>query len=147
VAEILAAREAKTAPPPLAPQEVETEREKAISAEVQARLDSIEKRLEGQEGERAEGLSYLFMAKQHQARGEDKDALKMYELAQPFFPGNEKLERKIEKLRIKVSEKVPEKQTASLDEHAKQGIEHVQEEVDSLNAKRRRKASNRGRGR
>ena len=76
-----------------------------ISVEVQARLDSIEKRLEGQEGERAEGLSYLFMAKQHQARGEDGSALKMYEMARPYFDGNEKLERKIERLREKIEEK------------------------------------------
>lgn len=103
VAEILAQRQANDAQP--VPQAEQTEREKAISAEVQARLDSIEKRLEGQEGERAEGLSYLFMAKQHQARGEDGSALRMYELARPFFPGNEKLERKIEKLRIKQTTK------------------------------------------
>jgi len=99
VAEILAQREANATAPK--PQPDQTEREKAISVEVQARLDSIEKRLEGQDGERAEGLSYLFMAKQHQARGEDASALRMYELAQPFFPSNEKLERKIEKLRAK----------------------------------------------
>ena len=99
VAEILAQREANATVPK--PQLEQTEREQTISAEVQARLDSIEKRLEGQDGERAEGLSYLFMAKQHQARGEDASALRMYELAQPFFPSNEKLERKIEKLRAK----------------------------------------------
>ncbi|RMZ82224.1 hypothetical protein DV738_g1914, partial [Chaetothyriales sp. CBS 135597] len=49
-----------------------------ISAEVQARLDSIERRLQGQDGERAEGLSYLFMAKQHEARGEVSSALKIH---------------------------------------------------------------------
>lgn len=96
VTEILASR-TLNAPDP-APQ-------KDISAEVQQRLDSIEKRLEGQDGERAEGLSYLFMAKQHQARGEDGSALKMYELAQPHFPGNEKLEKKIQKLKEKIQTK------------------------------------------
>jgi len=94
VSEILAAR-ALNAPDP-APT-------KTISEEVQRRLESIEKRLEGQEGERAEGLSYLLMAKQHQARGEDSSALKMYQLAQPFFPENEKLVGKIEKLREKIA--------------------------------------------
>lgn len=104
VAEILAQRAQNESQAGLPPsQQAQTERERAVSAEVQARLDSIEKRLEGQEGERAEGLSYLFMAKQHQARGEISSALRMYELAQPFFPDNEKLERKIEKLRHKVS--------------------------------------------
>lgn len=93
VSEVLAARAQKVEPVPVEP---------VITAEVQARLDRIEKRLEGQDGERAEGLSYLFMAKQHQARGEDSSALRMYELAQPFFPGNEKLDRKIEKLRAKM---------------------------------------------
>lgn len=68
---------------------------KGISEEVQRRLDSIEQRLEGQEGARAEGLSYLLMAKQHQARGEDGSALKMYRLAKPYFPENEKLAKKI----------------------------------------------------
>lgn len=96
VSQLLASRAVAAPEPP--PQ-------KDISAEVQARLDSIEKRLEGQDGERAEGLSYLFMAKQHQARGEDGSALKMYELAQPYFEGNEKLERKIERLREKIKEK------------------------------------------
>ncbi|OAP65448.1 hypothetical protein AYL99_01420 [Fonsecaea erecta] len=94
VSEILAAR-ALNAPNP-APQ-------KSISEEVQRRLDSIEKRLEGQDGERAEGLSYLFMAKQHQARGELGSALKMYELARPYFPDNEKLKGKIERLRERLA--------------------------------------------
>ncbi|KIW89430.1 uncharacterized protein Z519_09586 [Cladophialophora bantiana CBS 173.52] len=99
VSEILAAR-ALNAPDP-APQ-------KSISEEVQRRLDSIEKRLEGQDGERAEGLSYLFMAKQHQARGEFGSALKMYELARPYFPDNEKLKGKIERLREKLAAKMRE---------------------------------------
>jgi len=140
VAEILAAREAKAAPPSAVPQQAETEREQAISAEVQARLDSIEKRLEGQEGERAEGLSYLFMAKQHQARGEDGNALKMYELAQPFFPGNEKLVRKIEKLRAKLlSSRKRERQTTFEDDTAEQRRETVQENSDSQRTRGRRK--------
>ena len=73
-----------------------------ISEEVQHRLASIEQRLAGQEGARAEGLSFLLMAKQHQARGEDLSALKMYRLARPYFPGNAKLEAKIKALDGKV---------------------------------------------
>ena len=103
VSEILAAR-ALSAPDPMPT--------KAVSEEVQRRLDSIEKRLEGQDGERAEGLSYLFMAKQHQARGEDSSALKMYELAQSYFPDNEKLQCKIEKLREKLARKKEESDTS-----------------------------------
>jgi Kinesin motor domain len=93
VTEILAAR---TLNAPIQPPT------KDISSEVQRRLDSIEQRLAGQDGERAEGLSYLFMAKQHQARGENGSALKMYQLAQPYFPENEKLMRKIESLKAKL---------------------------------------------
>lgn len=74
----------------------------AISEEVQRRLVSIEQRLSGQEGTRAEGLSFLLMAKQHQARGEASSALKMYRMARPYFPGNEKLERKIEGLSVRL---------------------------------------------
>nr|KAK5445670.1 hypothetical protein LTR18_003589 [Exophiala xenobiotica] len=105
VSEILAAR-ALNAPDP-APT-------KTISEEVQRRLDCIEKRLEGQEGERAEGLSYLLMAKQHQARGEDASALKMYDLARPYFPDNEKLAGKIEKLKEKVAVRRQEETSAAV---------------------------------
>ncbi|EME41978.1 hypothetical protein DOTSEDRAFT_72918 [Dothistroma septosporum NZE10] len=73
-----------------------------ISDEVQKRLDALEKRVEGQETERAEGLQYLLMAKQHQVRGEDVSALKMYQLALPHFPGNEKLVRKMSALQDKI---------------------------------------------
>jgi hypothetical protein len=66
-----------------------------LSEEVQKRLDALEKRVGGQENERAEGLQFLLMAKQHQARGENASALRMYQLAIPHFPGNEKLMRKV----------------------------------------------------
>ncbi|KAL4892671.1 P-loop containing nucleoside triphosphate hydrolase protein [Aspergillus ambiguus] len=69
-----------------------------LSEQVQRRLELLEQRIEGSEDARAEGLSYLLMAKQHQARGEDSSALKMYQLALPFFPDNEKLASKIAKL-------------------------------------------------
>ncbi|OQO11361.1 hypothetical protein B0A48_05617 [Cryoendolithus antarcticus] len=73
-----------------------------MSDEVQKRLEALEKRVEGQETEQSEGLQYLLMAKQHQVRGEEASALKMYMLAQPYFQGNEKLERKIEGLRHRI---------------------------------------------
>lgn len=79
--------------------------EAVISDEVQRRLDALEKRVEGQETERAEGLQYLLMAKQHQLRGEDANALKLYELALPHFPGNAKLARKIGVLKDKIESK------------------------------------------
>ena len=76
-----------------------------ISEEVQKRLDALEKRVGGQETERAEGLQFLLMAKQHQVRGEDASALRMYQLAQPHFPGNEKLMRKVVALQDRIREK------------------------------------------
>lgn len=70
-----------------------------LNEQVQRRLELLEQRIEGTEDSRAEGLSYLLMAKQHQARGEDSSALKMYQLALPFFPHNEKLVAKISTLK------------------------------------------------
>lgn len=85
----------------------------AVSDEVQRRLDALEKRVQGQENERAEGLQYLLMAKQHQVRGENASALKMYELALPHFPGNEKLVGKMSALRRKIEAKRMEKEAAA----------------------------------
>ncbi|KAH8595257.1 P-loop containing nucleoside triphosphate hydrolase protein [Bisporella sp. PMI_857] len=78
-----------------------------ISEEVQKRLDALERKIENGEAEesRAEGLRFLLMAKQHKERGEDSSALKMYEMALPFFPGQEKLLRKIDHLRAKIQAK------------------------------------------
>ncbi|OGM50143.1 kinesin family protein [Aspergillus bombycis] len=73
-----------------------------LNEQVQKRLEMLEQRIEGTEDARAEGLSFLLMAKQHQARGEDSFALKMYQLALPFFPDNEKLARKINTLKQRV---------------------------------------------
>jgi len=97
------------------PQEQSASAAKGISEEVQRRLESIEQRLEGQEGARAEGLSYLLMAKQHQVRGEDGSALKMYRLARPYFPENEKLVKKIaameDRIHAKREEEAPHNQS------------------------------------
>jgi DNA uptake protein ComE-like DNA-binding protein len=78
-----------------------------ISEAVQRRLEALEKKIEDgdAEDERAEGLRFLLMAKQHKERGEDHSALKMYEMAVPFFPGQEKLQKKIESLKTKISAK------------------------------------------
>lgn len=75
----------------------------ALSADLQKRLTSLEQRVA--EKEDSEGLQYLLMAKQHQARGEDGSALKMYQLARPFFPRNEKLAGKITMLQERVGRK------------------------------------------
>ena len=94
---------------------------KAISDEVQKRLDSIEQRLEGQDGAKAEGLSYLLMAKQHQAREEYGSALKMFQLALPYFPENTKLLRKIGGLKVKLQ---TSKEQAQLIVEKSQPIDH-----------------------
>jgi len=70
-----------------------------LNVDVQRRLEALEQRIQSQQDEKTEGLQYLYMAKQHQARGENASALKMYELAESFFPGNEKLTSRIKKLR------------------------------------------------
>lgn len=84
-----------------------------ISDEVQRRLNALEKRVEGQETERAEGLQYLLMAKQHQVRGEDASALTMYQLALPHFPGNEKLVKKVAALQDRLAARKAEKRNSA----------------------------------
>ncbi|PMD20540.1 kinesin-domain-containing protein [Hyaloscypha hepaticicola] len=86
-----------------------------ISEAVQRRLEALERKIESGEAEeaRAEGLRFLLMAKQHKERGEDLSALKMYELAVPFFPDQEKLQKKIENLRAKIQAKREEAARAS----------------------------------
>ncbi|KAI9369951.1 P-loop containing nucleoside triphosphate hydrolase protein [Aspergillus egyptiacus] len=76
-----------------------------LNEQVQRRLELLEQRIEGSEDTRAEGLSYLLMAKQHQGRGEDSSALKMYQLALPFFPQNAKLVAKINNLQARIQSK------------------------------------------
>jgi DNA uptake protein ComE-like DNA-binding protein len=75
----------------------------ALSHDLQQRLNALEERVSKKED--SEGLQYLLMAKQHQARGEDASALKMYQMAQPFFPSNDKLTRKIQSLQNKINSK------------------------------------------
>lgn len=75
------------------------------SAEVQARLDALERRLGAPATEQSEGLQFLLMGKQHLLRGEDTSALKMFQLALPYFPDNQKLLSKIENLRAQVAQR------------------------------------------
>ncbi|KAK8227602.1 P-loop containing nucleoside triphosphate hydrolase protein [Phyllosticta capitalensis] len=73
-----------------------------ISEAVQRRLEALEERVGREDDDRGEGLHFLLMAKQHHVRGEYSSALKMYQLALPHFPDNEKLEQKIASLQEKV---------------------------------------------
>ena len=95
VTEILAARALNQ---PAAPA-------KDIDDDVRRRLEYLEQKIDGQDDDRAKGLSFLLMAKQHQVHGEDSSALKMYELAREHFPNNQKLEAKIEKIKARILEK------------------------------------------
>ncbi|QSZ31964.1 hypothetical protein DSL72_001533 [Monilinia vaccinii-corymbosi] len=78
-----------------------------ISEAVQKRLEALEKKIDENSAEdaRSEGLRFLLMARQHKERGEETSALKMYEMALPFFPGQEKLLKKIEHLKAKIQAK------------------------------------------
>jgi hypothetical protein len=88
-------------------------REKANSAQVQRKLDLLEKRIEGKKDERAEGLTYMLMAKQHNAHGEYSSALRMYRLAVPYFPDNDKLAVKVSALQEKIKTHKQEKDVKS----------------------------------
>ncbi|SZF01241.1 unnamed protein product [Blumeria hordei] len=76
----------------------------AVSDALQQRLEALERKIQNGEEEhtRAEGLRYLLMAKQHKERDQFTSALRMYELAVPYFPGQERLQKKIESLKAKI---------------------------------------------
>ena len=75
------------------------------SEELQRRLDLLDQRIDGKDDGRGQGLTFLLMAKQHAAQGEDASALRMFMLAKDFFPDNKKLDLKIHKLMEKTQEK------------------------------------------
>ncbi|KAF9769993.1 hypothetical protein IL306_012502 [Fusarium sp. DS 682] len=105
VSEILAARiaaEKESQPPPTVQPE--------ISDAVQKRLEALERRIDSDEwrdDSKSEGLRFLLAARQHKERGEDEIALKMYEKALPYFPGQAKLLNKIERLRSRLTGNAP----------------------------------------
>ncbi|KAI1439872.1 kinesin heavy chain [Annulohypoxylon stygium] len=95
VSEILASRTQAAPTPP------------EINEAVQKRLEALEKRIEDGRNDdaRSDGLRFLLMARQHKERGEEASALKMYEMALPYFPGQAKLLGKIEKLKARLNAK------------------------------------------
>ncbi|KAK5625647.1 hypothetical protein RRF57_001363 [Xylaria bambusicola] len=119
VSEILAAR-TQSAPTP-----------QELSDDVKRRLEALERRIDDgrHDDTRSEGLRFLLMARQHKERGENTSALKMYEMALPYFPGQAKLLGKIEKLKACIAaergnqyteitestERIPEKKTRKVD--------------------------------
>ncbi|KAI0517790.1 P-loop containing nucleoside triphosphate hydrolase protein [Xylaria bambusicola] len=150
VSEILAARTQSTP----APQE--------LSADVKRRLEALERRIDDgrHDDTRSEGLRFLLMARQHKERGENASALKMYEMALPYFPGQAKLLGKIEKLKACIAvergsqlmetmepmERTPEKKTkkasrsSEVDEDAYSVAEADDDDDESYVAKTKKKA-------
>lgn len=94
-----------------------------ISEEVQRRLEMLEQKIDGKDDGRAEGLTFLLMAKQHHVRGEDTSALKMYEMAKDYFPDNPKLDGKIAKLKERLKEKRNENEQRARTHTSKQSLE------------------------
>ncbi|KAL1650938.1 hypothetical protein SLS61_005706 [Didymella pomorum] len=83
----------------------------ALSDELQRRLNDLEQRIDAKEDDgKSQGLQFLLMAKQHHARGEDASALRMCHLAEPYFPGNEKLQAKMRNLEDRIRVKRDEGQ-------------------------------------
>ena len=74
-----------------------------ISEDVQKRLELLERKIDGKDDGREQGLAFLLMAKQHSVRGEDPSALRMYTLAKGYFPDNKKLDLKIDNLRDRIN--------------------------------------------
>ncbi|KAG6177102.1 hypothetical protein E4U27_004578 [Claviceps purpurea] len=73
-----------------------------ISESMQRRLEALERRIENEErreDSKSDGLRYLLAARQHKERGDEASALRAYELALPYFPGQVKLIGKIQRLR------------------------------------------------
>ena len=120
VTDILAARALDQ--PSIAPQP-------EISDEVQKRLELLEQKIDGKDSGREQGLTFLLMAKQHAVRGEDTSALRMYTLSKNFFPGNKKLDLKIDNLREKIQQRKPEQQqrepVAATSEHDSKYSRHL----------------------
>ncbi|ORY60832.1 P-loop containing nucleoside triphosphate hydrolase protein [Pseudomassariella vexata] len=121
VSEILASRTQAAPEPP------------EISDAVQRRLEALERRIEDGKHDdgKSDGLRFLLMARQHKERGEDASALKMYEMALPFFPGQVKLLAKIERLKDKMIAK-------------REGRELISDDAEERPSERRRKACRQG---
>lgn len=86
-------------PAPTAPAE--------ISEAVQRRLEALERRIDdnvGEIGGRSEGMRLLLQARRLKEKGDDRGALRCYESALAYFPGQAKLVGKIEKLKAKLGD-------------------------------------------
>lgn len=76
-----------------------------ISEAVRKRLEALEKRIDdnaGEVGGRSDGMRLLLQARRLKEKGDDKGALRCYQSALVYFPGQAKLLGKIEKLKAKL---------------------------------------------
>jgi hypothetical protein len=99
VGEILAARKAVENG---APEKKHSTSQHDVSEAMQRRLEALERRIESEDNRvdsKSDGLRFLLAARQHREKGDDASALRAYEMALPFFPGQAKLIGKIQRLR------------------------------------------------
>lgn len=99
VGEILAAR---TATEKAAQQQKPESTQHDASEAMRKRLEALERRIESEDNRvdsKSDGLRFLLAARQHKEKGDDASALRAYEMALPFFPGQAKLIGKIQRLR------------------------------------------------
>ncbi|KHO01036.1 kinesin [Metarhizium album ARSEF 1941] len=99
VGEILAAR---TAAEKAVQDQKRTPSRRDVSEAMQRRLEALERRMESDNARvdsKSDGLRFLLAARQHREKGDDASALRAYEMALPFFPGQAKLIGKIQRLR------------------------------------------------
>ncbi|KAL5465683.1 hypothetical protein PMIN07_003929 [Paraphaeosphaeria minitans] len=106
----------------------------ALSAELQRRLDDLEQRVEARDDDKSgPGLQFLLMGKQHLTRGEEVSALRMFQLALPYFPGNSRLEAKIAKLEESIRSR---REVGSASTHA--ALAHASNRMAPLSTKQRK---------
>lgn len=99
VGEILSAR---TAAENAAQEQTRASSQHDVSEAMQRRLEALERRIESEDNRvdsKSDGLRFLLAARQHREKGDDASALRAYEMALPFFPGQAKLIGKIQRLR------------------------------------------------
>ncbi|KAK4031869.1 P-loop containing nucleoside triphosphate hydrolase protein [Parachaetomium inaequale] len=106
-----------------------------ISDEVQRRLEALERRIDSEsrsDDSRSEGLRFLLQARQAKERGDEEGALRFYERALPFFPGQAKLLGKIERLRVKLGiQRKAERKGRGKKNRATSGDEEYQEGTEA----------------
>ena len=105
VSEILAAKSAAEQPA----QPVQAPAQPDMSEAVQKRLEALERRIDDdwRDEAKSDGLRYLLAGRTAKEKGDDATALKMYEMALPYFPGQAKLLGKIERLRARLDGSLP----------------------------------------